>query len=262
MEDIDCKICGNITDFFSEAVILNKYKIKYFICGNCGFVQTEKPYWFKEAYSDAINYSDIGILKRNLDLLNPTKNVINFYFNKKGSFVDYGGGYGIFVRIMRDKGYKFFWSDKYCDNLFARNFEATGNNYEILTAYEVFEHLENPVDEVSLMFKYSKNILFTTYLLPRNNPKPGEWWYYTPDHGQHISIYSLNSLKIIAEKYSKNFYTNGKNIHLFTDKKIPSLIFKIITKPYLTDFVGIISREKSLLDDDYNDIIEKLKDQK
>jgi protein-arginine kinase activator protein McsA len=79
MEDICCKICRNRTEFFSEAEILNKYKIKYFICGNCGFVQTEKPYWFEEAYSEAINYSDIGILKRNLDLINPTKNVINFF---------------------------------------------------------------------------------------------------------------------------------------------------------------------------------------
>ena len=259
MEDIYCKICRNRTDFFSESVILNKYQIKYYECGNCGFVQTEKPYWFEEAYSEAINYSDIGILKRNLDLINPTKNIINTFYNKTGNFVDYGGGYGIFVRIMRDRGYKFFWTDKYCDNLFAHNFEAQENNYELLTAYEVFEHLENPVDEIHKMLKYSKNILFTTYLLPDNKPKPGEWWYYTLDHGQHISIYSRKSLEYLAKTVNKKFYSNGKNIHLITDKNISGVIFKIITKPYLTDIAGILSRRKSLLDDDYNEIIEKLK---
>lgn len=258
-ENIHCKICENNTDFFSEAFLLNKYIIKYYICKNCSFIQTENPYWLKEAYSDAINYSDIGILKRNLDLINPTKNIINFFFDKKQNFIDYGAGYGIFVRIMRDKGYSFFWNDRYCENLFARNFEATEDNYELLTAYEVFEHLENPLEEIKLMLKYSGNILFTTYLLPNNKPKPGEWWYYALDHGQHISIYTKKSLEILAKKINKKLVSNGKNIHLFTDKNISGFVFKIITKPYLTDLAAFFSRKKSLLDDDYNEIIEKLK---
>lgn len=259
MEDTKCKICGNITDIFSESEILFKYKIKYFICRNCNFVQTEKPYWLEEAYSDAINYSDIGILKRNSDLINPTKNVINLYFNKSGKFIDYGAGYGIFVRTMRDKGFEFFWSDKYCDNLFARDFEAKENTFELLTAYEVFEHLENPADEIRTMLKYSGNILFTTYLLPDNKPKPGEWWYYTPDHGQHIAIYSRKSLEMLAKLINKKFYTNGKNLHLFTDRKISGLIFKIITMPYFADIIAPFGRKKSLLDDDYTYVLEKLK---
>lgn len=259
MENFKCKICGNKTDFFSEAEILFKYKIKYFICPNCNFVQTENPYWLDEAYSEAINYSDIGILKRNSDLINPTKNVINFFYDKTGEFIDYGAGYGILVRTMRDRGYKFFWADKYCENLFARDFEAKEMNYELLTAYEVYEHLENPLEEIREMLKYSNNILFTTYLLPNSKPKPGEWWYYTLDHGQHISIYSMKSMEILARLLNKNFYSNGKNIHLFTDKKISGIIFKIITLPYLTNLFSVFSRRNSLLDDDYSDILEKLK---
>jgi hypothetical protein len=259
MEDLKCKICGSRTDFFSDAKILYKYRIRYFKCTICDFVQTENPYWLEEAYSDAINYSDIGILKRNSDLINPTKNVINIFFNKDGKFIDYGAGYGILVRTMRDRGYKFFWLDKYCENLFARDFEAEETHYDLLTAYEVFEHLENPIDEVKIMLNYSDNILFTTYLLPDNKPKPGEWWYYTLDHGQHISIYSLKSMKMLAKMLNKNFYSNGKNIHLFTEKKISGIVFKIITLPYLTNLFSVFSRRKSLLDDDYSDILKKLK---
>lgn len=257
---MECKICNSKSDFFAETSILFKYNVKYFQCSNCLFIQTEEPYWLDEAYSEAINYSDIGLLKRNIDLLNPTKAVIKLFFDKNGKFLDYGAGYGIFVRLMRDGGFDFYWSDKYCNNLFAKEFEHVEHNkYDLLTAYEVFEHLVNPIDEIIEMLKYSDNILFSTYILPHSNPKPGEWWYFTPDHGQHISIYSKNSLRIIAEKFSLNFYSNNKNLHLFSKKKISKLFFGSVTFPYAAELISPILRRKSLLDNDYSQVLEKLK---
>jgi len=46
-----CKICSNETYNIFSAKILNKNNIKYFYCDYCGFLQTEEPYWLKEAYS-------------------------------------------------------------------------------------------------------------------------------------------------------------------------------------------------------------------
>ena len=255
------------SDFFASAKILNKYDIKYFNCGICGFIQTEEPFWLEEAYSDAINYSDIGLLKRNIDLLNPTKAIIKFQFNKNEKFVDYGAGYGVFVRMMRDAGFDFYWSDKYCDNLFAKDFEAAdaktdSSKYEMLTAYEVFEHLEDPVKETEEMLKYSDSIMFSTYLLPSHNPKPCEWWYYTPDHGQHISIYTKQSLKILGERFNLHLYSNGKNIHLLSKRKLNGFLFKALTFPYTADLINPVLRKKSLLDDDYKTVLLKLKKDK
>ncbi len=48
------------------------------------------------------------------------------------------------------------------------------------------------------MLKISRNILFTTTLLPSPMPQPGTWWYYGLEHGQHISFYSLETLQSIA----------------------------------------------------------------
>ncbi len=254
-----CKICGKKSGFFSEASILNKYTVSYFRCEGCGFIQTEEPYWLEESYSEAINYSDIGLLKRNMDLINPTKNVINFFFKEGTKFIDYGAGYGVFVRIMRDNGYNFFWSDKYCENIYAKDFYAEEKKYDLLTAYEVFEHLVNPADELENMLKYSDNILFTTYLIPKSIPKPQEWWYYALDHGQHISLYSIESLKYLASKFRKNFYTNRKNIHIITGKKLPEFLFGLLTKPYISDVFSIFGKRTSLLDSDYKMVLNKLK---
>lgn len=255
-----CKICSTNSELFSRAEILNKYSIQYFKCPECGFIQTEEPYWLEESYSEVINRSDIGLLARNLELSKTTKAILLFLFDKRKKFLDYGAGYGVFVRLMRDFGFDFYWMDKYSENLFAKDFEATGNEkYELLTAYEVFEHLVQPAEEVTTMLKYSDNILFSTFLIPSNKPKPEEWWYYALDHGQHIALYSRKSLEVLAKKFDLNFYTNGKNLHIFSKKKKNGFIFKIISFPYVSNMLNPFLSKKSLLDDDYKMVLEKLK---
>lgn len=256
-----CKICSKDSELFSQAEILNKYKIRYYKCPNCGFIQTEEPHWLEEAYSEAINRSDIGLLSRNIDLSKATKAILFLLFDKNKKFLDYGAGYGVFVRFMRDFGFDFYWMDKYSDNIFAKDFEAKHlDKFELLTAFEVFEHLVNPVEEVETMLKFSDNILFSTFLIPPRTPKPGEWWYYALDHGQHIALYSKKSLETLAEKFGLNFYTNGKNLHLFSKKKRNNFVFKVISFPYVAGFANPILRTKSKLDDDYKMIVDKLKE--
>ena len=257
-----CKICGSESRLYDEAVILFKYNIKYYRCSKCGFIQTEEPYWIEESYSDAINRSDIGLLQRNIKFVKVTKLLIKCLFDKKSSFIDYGAGYGIFVRLMRDAGLKFFWQDKYCKNLFAENFEyqnANVSKFEALTAFEVFEHLVSPADELSDMLKYSDSIFFSTMLLPASNPKPKDWWYFATDHGQHVSIYTKKSLEELARKFELNFYTNGKDLHLFSKQRKNNLLFRIITFPYIADILEPFVKMKSLHDDDYSYILEKIK---
>jgi 2-polyprenyl-3-methyl-5-hydroxy-6-metoxy-1,4-benzoquinol methylase len=255
-----CKICSSNSGPFSGAEILNKYKIQYFKCPECGFIQTEEPFWLEEAYSEVINRSDIGLIARNIVLSNTTKIILKFLFGKNKKFLDYGAGYGVFVRLMRDFGFDFYWTDKFSDNLFAKDFEAdlTGK-YELLTAYEVFEHLVQPAEELEEMLKHSDSILFSTFLVPASNPKPGEWWYYAPDHGQHIALYSKKSLEVLAKKFNLNLYTNGKNLHLFSKKKKSNFVFKIITFPYVYKMLNPFLRNNSLMDDDYKMILERLK---
>jgi 2-polyprenyl-3-methyl-5-hydroxy-6-metoxy-1,4-benzoquinol methylase len=254
-----CKICSENTEPFSKAEILNKYTIQYFKCPVCGFIQTEEPYWLDEAYSEVINRSDIGLLARNLDLSKITKAALIFLFDRKKKFLDYGAGYGVFVRLMRDMGFDFYWMDKYSENIFAKDFEADKKEkFESLTAFEVFEHLVQPVEELAEMLKFSDSVLFSTFLIPSNNPKPGEWWYYATDHGQHIALYSKKSLEILAKKFGLSLYTNGKNFHMFSKKKKNNILFKIITFPYISKMLNPFLSKKSLLDEDYKNIINKI----
>lgn len=249
-----CKICAGKSYHFSKAKIVDKYLIDYFQCSHCGFVQTETPYWLEEVYSKAINDSDLGLINRNITFSKISQALIHSFFDANGSFVDYGGGYGMFVRLMRNAGLDFYRFDKFCDNLFAQGFEATladEPKYELLTAFELFEHFVDPLAEIEHLLRFSKNILFSTYLIPPNNPKPDEWWYYGLDHGQHVSLYTYKALMSIAEKFNMNLYTSKRSLHLLTKKRISPAAFYLFSRYKAAVVVNLFFKRKSLQAADY-----------
>jgi hypothetical protein len=227
---LNCKICGAESTPVFKGFILNKYEVQYFHCGQCGFTQTEKPYWLDEAYSDAISVSDTGIMARNSSLSKTAKVIFSLLKKTDGKFLDFGAGYGIFTRMMRDYGFDFYWYDKFATNLVARGFEGEVEGsikYEAITSFENFEHLLDPLEDIEKMMSLSDTIFFSTELMPKNLPEPGKWWYYCLEHGQHISIFSRESLEYIAKKNGFNFISNGVNLHLFSKQIIsPNIFFK------------------------------------
>jgi glycosyltransferase involved in cell wall biosynthesis len=223
---MQCNVCSAPSHPFGQAKILNKYDVDYFQCSQCRFVQTEAPYWLDEAYTEAITGSDIGLVTRNLRLAAATKLMISVYFNPDAPCLDYGGGYGLFVRLMRDTGFDFFWYDKFCRNLLAEGFAGTlDRQYEIVTAFELVEHLVDPQAEIAAMLQVSDSLLFSTELLPDSNPTPDQWWYYAPHEGQHIAIHTYESLQHLARQLGLNLYSNHRSLHLLTRRTLPNDLF-------------------------------------
>jgi len=223
-----CKICRQEINQIFTAKILNAYNIKYYHCENCDFLQTEEPYWLTEAYSDSINIQDTGYMRRNIHFSHKLTILLSLFFNKNGKFLDYAGGYGVFVRLMRDIGFDFYWDDKYTQNLFAKGFEYNFlNKFEVITTFESFEHLVDPIDEIENLLKISKNIVFSTELLPNPIPAPKNWWYYGLEHGQHISFYSKKTFLYIAKKYNLN-YVNLGSLHILSEQKISTLKLNVL----------------------------------
>lgn len=205
--------------------------MKYYHCSNCGFLQTEEPYWLDESYRMSINLSDTGTVGRALYLAEMASIVIYFFHDKAGRFLDYAGGYGLFTRRMRDIGFDFVWYDKYSPNLMARGFEMKepSGRFELVTSFESFEHFPDPVCELERLLKFSDSVLFTTDLVPDPVPGPNDWYYYGLRHGQHVSFFSVESLRYLAQRYGLNFHTMG-NVHLFTRKKLPDGLFRVLLR--------------------------------
>ena len=227
-----CKICKSNTQQIFTSKILKKYDVKYFKCDNCGYLFTEEPFWLEEAYSRSINLSDTGLLDRNIYFSKVLSVLIFFCFDRNGSFFDYAGGYGVFTRLMRDIGFDFYWHDPYTQNLFANGFEKDlkfNSRFELLTAFEVFEHLVNPKEELEKMLEFSDTIIFSTELMPQEIPDPKDWWYYGFNHGQHISFYTEKTLNTLANQFKLNYY-NVDEIHILTKRKFNNSVLILMKK--------------------------------
>ncbi|MCX7858323.1 MAG: class I SAM-dependent methyltransferase [Deltaproteobacteria bacterium] len=258
---MQCRICGSKTDPVFRAPVLSKYEIDYYECRLCGFLQTEDPFWLDEAYEYPVSPYDTGYVARNISLANKLTALLWLFCRPDGRFVDFAGGCGIFVRLMRDIGFDFYWYDKYAKNVFAKGFEWDfSSRAEAVTCFEAFEHFVEPLQELRKMLDVSENIFFTTELLPNPVPKPGEWWYYGLEHGQHISFYSDKTLKFLAAKYRLN-YTRVGSLHIFSPKRFNGLLLKFLqlTQFKIHHLIRFMLRSKTW--DDHIFQVEKLKKQ-
>jgi 2-polyprenyl-3-methyl-5-hydroxy-6-metoxy-1,4-benzoquinol methylase len=234
---MECKICKHQTNEIFKADVLLKYKVAYHQCSYCQFIQTDETYWLGEAYKEAISSLDIGYLTRNILYSEITANLLQQFYKSNEPCLDYGGGYGMFVRLMRDKGFHFYRQDLYCENLFAKYLDitelgsSTPQKFELVTAFEVFEHLENPLAEIEQMFGYSNSILFSTELQPDMKfTTAADWWYFVPESGQHIALFSKESLKEICSIFNCNLYSNGNTLHLLTRRSFKKDPVQLVTR--------------------------------
>lgn len=220
MSDIKCPICGAKSKYIFSGEALGKYKAEYYQCSGCGFIFIESPIWIEEAYNSPITVFDTGIINRNITMAQNVSILLKILFGKKKiRCLDFGGGYGIFTRLMRDQGYNFSWYDKYSDCLVARGYESdTNKKYDCVTAFEVFEHLTDPSSDIKTMVEMADTVIFSTELYDKgfNYPNLEEWWYYLPEAGQHVSFYSKKTLEMIAQKYSINYFMINNCLHVFS----------------------------------------------
>jgi hypothetical protein len=249
-----CPICDGHTEHFGNATVLMKYSAEYSLCQSCGFLFANSPVWLNEAYSSAITGSDVGLVERNLWFAKVAGSIVKILFNVNGRFLDYGGGTGLFTRLMRDAGFDWYWYDPCCRNIFAEGFEveiSDGGRFELQTAAELFEHLTDPVQTMSTLCELSPNLLFTTRLLPDPPPQLDEWWYYGLEHGQHVSFYTSTSLRMLGEKFGLRLTSNGDNLHLFCKRRIPRILFKLVTSPLFCSLLACATFKRSLLAADF-----------
>lgn len=214
-----CPVCGAPMHAAFEAAVLRSYRVRYFQCDACGLIRTEEPYWLEEAYGDAIARTDTGIVQRNRVVCSRLAELILSHFDPCAAYLDLAGGYGLLVRLMRDQGFDFYWSDRYCSNLLARGFEAdkARKPFAALTAFEVLEHVPDPLAFIAdAMRDYSSNTLvFSTLLYEGKAVPPMDWWYYSFETGQHISFYQRRTFQLIAARLSLHFHSI-RGLHILT----------------------------------------------
>jgi hypothetical protein len=195
---------------------------EYYECQHCLYIQIDDPSWLEEAYKRPINFTDTGIMVRN----NYNKRVVSSLMLSLGSLkskvLDWGGGYGILVRLLRDMGIDAYWTDQYCENLFASHFEYTSEEIDLVTSFETLEHLMEPVKEIRHMLSFAPNLLISTEMASFPAPSIYDWDYYGTEHGQHIGFFRPLTIDTIANILGRKAIRLNKNIFFISNQNLKS----------------------------------------
>lgn len=226
---LECRVCGALAEQFGVALVMRR-EVRYYECPACGYVQTEYPHWLQEAYGMPLNDSDTGIMVRNIANVKCVIATLLALHKTRAQILDYAGGIGILVRLLRDAGINALWFDPHCKNVVARGFEYQAEPIDFVTCFEAFEHFLDPAAELDRMLSIAPTVLLSTLLIPTPAPPPGSWWYYGLDHGQHIGFFRKSTLQTLAHERGKFLYTNGVDIHLISDQKLSKLWWLTLVK--------------------------------
>ena len=259
-----CRACeGDVTPF-ADARVLGHVDVSYLQCGSCGLVMADDPTWLEEAYADAIAHLDVGLLDLCQILANVTSSVLRAERLRGGRFLDWAGGYGVLTRLMRDRGFDFVHTDVYAANIFASGFtgDLADERFDLVTAFEVLEHLVDPVGELAPVAAATDRLLVTTQVLPSPAPRPGEWDYYALESGQHITFYTQRSLEELARRLGFDGVVTSSLVHLFHRGPVSRVARALVRRPAagyaLGHLAAVTDRRHSLMMRDHDAVRDRL----
>jgi hypothetical protein len=234
-----CPVCSGEMKFSFTAKVLRKHLARYEVCDACGFLRAHEPYWLDEAYSSAIAAADTGLVARNYSLAAKLAGALYWVMGERGAgqYLDAAGGYGMLTRLMRDMGFDFYWSDKYCENLLAPRFEYKPElgACRAVTAIEVMEHLTDPAAfiEETLDSAGADALLFTTEPYEGAPPDPGSWWYYTFATGQYIGFFQRRTLEVLGARLGLQL-ASANGLHVLSKNPVNERVLAMATGRWAT----------------------------
>jgi SAM-dependent methyltransferase len=201
--------------------------IQYLLCPSCGFCFAPSfAAWSLDDFAEKIYNADYAVVDPDYADDRPTQNAgtLRALFNgliESRRHLDYGGGNGRLAEILRGAGWNSLSYDPFVD----RDMDVRSlGKFELITAFEVFEHVP---DVPSLLADFTTLlapeglILFTTLISDGmiGAGQPLTWWYAAPRNG-HISLFSRQSLDVLAASHGFNHGSFSSLFHAYF-KQLP-----------------------------------------
>jgi hypothetical protein len=236
---ISCPICNLSTTFLTKKTDRFFQEYNYHFCENCGFIfdlQKKEEKTYQKDYFEKI---DIGWQERCDNFFKIIGEIIKIYSfskNKKNiNILDFGGGNG-YLSYKLSEDFNIFYYDKYEKPSFIGKYKILEKpiKTDIIYAVELVEHFTD-INDWNFLKELSPDVfVFTTCLSDNISKKNVEnWVYLNPDAG-HVSVYSTESLFLIAKKYGfVYFFFPNISCHIFLKNKFLSKINFVKTEYFI-----------------------------
>lgn len=242
LDDEICPVCGNgcapldVVDFNKSCELpggnilrLSGIPVYYYFCDACGFCfAPELCRWELKEFSEKIYNEQYVEVDSEYEIIRPETNAANLVPLFRGrersiNHLDYGGGNGLLSDLLKKSGWRSTSYDPFVDGEIEN---AVRGKFNLITAYEVFEHVPDVnalMSQIAMLLEPEGIVLFSTLLsdgyIERNLRL--NWWYASPRNG-HISLFSRRSLELLAGKYEFILGSFSTGFHILYRKRVPA----------------------------------------
>ncbi|MCW5625784.1 MAG: class I SAM-dependent methyltransferase [Burkholderiales bacterium] len=208
---VECPCCGSPAPWFgavdtSKSCEDHRHKpfpasgrqVPYFRCPDCGFLFSNcLDGWSHDRIQAEIYNADYVLVDPDFVSVRPSSNAeflsASLHAHRSRLRVlDYGGGDGMLTDLLVRAGF-----DATSFDPFHRSADAPNGPFDLITAFEVIEHVPDPkrlFGELSKLLKDDGVLLFSTLIQPADIESMGlGWWYAAPRNG-HVSLHTRASL--------------------------------------------------------------------